>query len=290
MKGCRGMSRKGRNGEVEHYPLIVQAKNVENAGDLPEVGADTDGVALCVAHDGTLRRTLWTTLLTWLQERINAAILNHAERHAAGGSDPITPASIGAADANHTHEEMANDYLPLNGGDMAGNIDMSNHFLTGLPAPVAPSDAVNYQTLLRVLISQGIETVARITYNDSHQMEQTVVIVPQKIVGNRVLFYANFTMEYDQGGSMSSKVNSVSLKIPQQFVLPGEDWEEFDQFSDGAVVQLAASNADNSGSDRVLLRPFRTEGEAGDYWYSTIETIYAAKVAVSGYFLLDFNL
>lgn len=109
MRGCRGFARRGRNGEVENYPMIVQAKNIENAGDLPEVGADTDGAALCVAHDGTLRRMLWATLLAWLQERLNAAILNHAERHASGGADPITPASIGAAAADHTHEGLKGD-------------------------------------------------------------------------------------------------------------------------------------------------------------------------------------
>lgn len=74
MKGFRGFARKGRNGEVEHYPLIVQAKNVENAGDLPEVGADTDGAALCVAHDGTLRRTPWRKVLEWLLTQLRAEL------------------------------------------------------------------------------------------------------------------------------------------------------------------------------------------------------------------------
>lgn len=74
MKGFRGFARKGRNGEVENYTLIVQASNIENAGDLPEVGADTDGVALCVAHDGTLRRTLWSTLLAWILKQIRVEL------------------------------------------------------------------------------------------------------------------------------------------------------------------------------------------------------------------------
>lgn len=74
MKGFRGFARKGRNGETEHYPLIVQASNIENAGDLPEVGADTDGVALCVAHDGTLRRVLLSKLLEWVLTQLCAEL------------------------------------------------------------------------------------------------------------------------------------------------------------------------------------------------------------------------
>ena len=35
---------------------------------------------------------------------------NHASRHASDGADPITPASIGAAAAGHTHEAMAKLY------------------------------------------------------------------------------------------------------------------------------------------------------------------------------------
>lgn len=41
---------------------------------------------------------------------INQGFGNHASTHASGGSDPITPESIGAASAGHTHTEYAPAY------------------------------------------------------------------------------------------------------------------------------------------------------------------------------------
>lgn len=41
-----------------------------------------------------------------------------------------------------------NKGLPILGGDMQGMIDMTNHAITGLPNPTAPSDAVNYHQLV----------------------------------------------------------------------------------------------------------------------------------------------
>lgn len=41
---------------------------------------------------------------------INQGFGSHASTHASGGSDPITPESIGAATASHTHSEYAPAY------------------------------------------------------------------------------------------------------------------------------------------------------------------------------------
>ena len=46
-----------------------------------------------VSHVTAAERTAWNA-------KANAV---HAARHASGGADPITPAAIGAATANHTH-------------------------------------------------------------------------------------------------------------------------------------------------------------------------------------------
>ncbi|WP_295865136.1 hypothetical protein [uncultured Oscillibacter sp.] len=53
----------------------------------------TAHVADTVSHVTAAERTAWNA-------KANAV---HAARHAAGGADPITPAAIGAAAANHTH-------------------------------------------------------------------------------------------------------------------------------------------------------------------------------------------
>lgn len=54
-------------------------------------------------------------LLTDIQKaqaraNIGASEAEHASTHAVGGSDPITPGSIGAAAANHTHDYAASDH------------------------------------------------------------------------------------------------------------------------------------------------------------------------------------
>lgn len=47
----------------------------------------------------------------------------HASTHATGGSDPVTPVSIGAADRDHTHD----DYLSKSdGGTVTGAVQFNN--------------------------------------------------------------------------------------------------------------------------------------------------------------------
>lgn len=176
--------------------------------------------------------------------------------------------------------------LPLAGGDMAGDIDMNNHFLTGLPSPVAPSDAVNFQTLIKVIMSGGIEAIARLDYflGSTKQLEKTVSIYPKMTVGNTVLFYAEFDMSFDQGGSMGGHINGVSLKLPQQFTFRQGEWSNFDQFSDGPVQLLSL----HSNGNTYPLMPKIVDGES---WCSTNgETIYSTTAHVSGYFMLDWNI
>jgi hypothetical protein len=57
----------------------------------------------------------------------------HATSHATGSSDPVTPASIGAATASHTHS-----YLPLAGGTLTGPLVLA-------AAPAAPLQAATKQ-------------------------------------------------------------------------------------------------------------------------------------------------
>jgi hypothetical protein len=72
------------------------------------------GTSTSYAHTGSL-----TQILSWFAKRLReilgtsnwfdtvpitlSALASHASRHAAGGSDPLTPAAIGAAAADHTH-------------------------------------------------------------------------------------------------------------------------------------------------------------------------------------------
>lgn len=50
------------------------------------------------------RTYVWTSLGTW---ELTGNVAGHSATHASGGSDAITPSSIGAAAASHTHTAAA---------------------------------------------------------------------------------------------------------------------------------------------------------------------------------------
>ena len=93
----------------------------------------------------------------------------HALSHATSGSDPITPANIGAYTKNETNTLLQN-YLPLSGGTLTGNLTgkyitgtwlqgtEDNHLSTAA-AKVAVFDAsgwVYYRTIAELLADLGI--------------------------------------------------------------------------------------------------------------------------------------
>ena len=106
VKACKGV----RPPSAAHWTMIA-ARGVdgEGAGDMLAEVYDPQGKAQdmfafaeaavsahaqdTVSHVTAAERDAWNA-------KANAV---HAARHAAGGADPITPASIGAATSNHTH-------------------------------------------------------------------------------------------------------------------------------------------------------------------------------------------
>lgn len=139
-----------------------------------------------------------------------------------------------AVDGGYTGTEAefkaktAKEYLPLTGGDMAGNIDMSNHFLTGLPAPVAPSDAVNYHTLVSFALS--ISTVKFSVAIRGHTRTNTDTVefsyVEGAVVGNAgtyVVFRVNETALQIPSNTDLYDITGVELYFPE-ILKYGPDW------------------------------------------------------------------
>lgn len=95
---------------------VVEAKIRDGAVTDPKIGSRTlnDATSVAYADTGVLGQ-----ILSWLAKRIKeilgttswrdgvpislAALASHANRHQAGGPDPITPDLIGAAPAVHSH-------------------------------------------------------------------------------------------------------------------------------------------------------------------------------------------
>lgn len=51
----------------------------------------------------------------------------HAGSHSSGGSDPITPANIGAAASGHTHTAASVGALPSSGGTVSGDVTITGN-------------------------------------------------------------------------------------------------------------------------------------------------------------------
>lgn len=129
--------------------------------------------------------------------------------------------------------KLAKEYLPLNGGDMTGIIDMNNKVITGLPGPTAPSDAVNYQTLINAVA--GIESFAIATVTGYGQDGNTVTkkagisITPVTTVGNDTII--NLKGEVSDLGTLIKAVVSLTVVLPTQFKYPSSDWSAISGYS-----------------------------------------------------------
>lgn len=157
----------------------------------------------------------------------------------AGPQGPQGPAGEGknayqyAVEGGYTGTEaefqakLANNYLPLSGGGMKGNIDMINHYLTGLPAPLAPSDAVNYQTLINAISGKiSFSTFRVIGYvaspNDTVSAEYPLSVTRVGSYGSDAIIRLHGIAYI----TSMRNVTDVVLSVPEPFVRPSGDWSE----------------------------------------------------------------
>ena len=83
---------------------------------------DADSIVLVDSADsGKLKRALWSKI------RALFAAAKHASQHAASGSDPITPSSIGAAASSHTQAAST-----VTAGTLAGQVKANASAVTTL--------------------------------------------------------------------------------------------------------------------------------------------------------------
>lgn len=138
-----------------------------------------------------------------------------------------------AANKKYVDDAVANagsgDSLPLSGGDMSGAIDMNNHVITGLPSPVSPSDAVNYQTLINAIAGVTLFAVVVVSGSDRNgngtSMRAAAPIRNDGAFGVDTLLFMDTTIGYEElrnAGLYS--INSISVQLPSQFKYPSGDW------------------------------------------------------------------
>lgn len=118
-------------------------------------------------------------------------------------------------------------YMKLSGGDMSGMLDMKNHALTGIPDPVSPTDAVNYQFMIKIvlrLLGQISTTVvfhsAQSDYNDH---EVSIDIENVEATGGIIVFKLDGVKNIPPNGIGYS---GVTIKYPPGFGEPVHAWSE----------------------------------------------------------------
>lgn len=124
-------------------------------------------------------------------------------------------------------------FLPLRGGDMTGYIDMQNHIITGLPSPVAPSDAVNFQTLISIigvfLKKAKISVLAENETLDKSSKVMVEYVTPEilYVAGSKIIFKIPDTeFNIAIGDNIEVKSLTVTVEMPQ--TLSGFDWSSLD--------------------------------------------------------------
>lgn len=174
--------------------------------------------------------------------------------------------------------KLAKEYLPMSGGDMAGNVDMNNHFLTGLPSPVAPSDAVPYQTLINAIA--GTATVVTVTVKGmdyyNNEVSKATVMLAERVstAGSDAIFSISGSVT-DLSGSIYD-VTGVTVEFADnKFTRPTSDWSDL-----GGKGFLVVTNHQNAliglSSGSTLL--YKIDGDI--HWGTMSEIVISGHVKV----------
>lgn len=208
---------------------------------------------------------------------------------AGEAGEPGTPGAAGAAGKNayqyameggysgtetQFKAKLAKEYLPLGGGDMAGIIDMNNKVITGLPSPVAPSDAVNYQTLIDAIAGASAFALIKISGKDGYGQDtyyRTAAGIERiDTYGTDTVLRINKTVSRPVDMYYAT---SVAVELPAQFKFPSSDWSDI-----GSYTPLTA------GGNRM-----GANNENGKVVLKYVGTISNSSFSIDGYVKVGVN-
>ena len=174
--------------------------------------------------------------------------------------------------------KLAKEYLPLSGGDMTGIIDMNNKVITGLPSPVAPSDAVNYHALVAMFLNAEIVAQANVTISGG-----TMVSLPATVSMRKVTLYGTDVIFYVSGSvptqSVTGIINDVTITLPAVFKM-GLDWSEMNGYR-GLFATYKGNSYGMIPSSKSGCIEYRT---------APISQQQGGEVEISGYIRVGVNV
>lgn len=175
--------------------------------------------------------------------------------------------------------KLAKEYLPLGGGDMAGIIDMNNKVITGLPSPVAPSDAVNYHALVAMFLNAEInaQAYASVIRGTVSLFRGYVSMRKVTFYGTDVIFYVSGSFPTQSGGGI---IDRVTITLPEIFKM-GQEWSDMNGYS-GLFATYNGSSYDMSPSGNSSYIEYSTSGIFGQQQKD-------AEVKISGYIRVGVN-
>jgi hypothetical protein len=171
---------------------------------------------------------------------VNVASVTHANRHASGGADPVTPASIGAATAAALTAEIAR----ATGAEAA----------IGAPATLIPTavKAANYTAAVgdNVLVdaTAATRTITLPTAPaDKSRIGVHMVAVDLSGAHNVVIACGGTDVFDVAGGFTTDTLDTLNQSVVYQYVAATHIW-----------------NTNNASVDFDALAPVATSGDAGD--------------------------
>lgn len=193
------------------------AKQIKKYGSTaPEIYAWDYGEVVAFVYDGTY----------WVM--VNGGTATTTYYGVTKLSDSVSSSSTTLAATSNAVRQVysaVTSRLPLSGGDMAGNIDMNNHFVTGLPAAYAPSDAVSLSTVIKLMVSSYSTATAIVRGLYGSENRTAYIPVTFSVSGNDgsdMLLYINSTITLSSCNL--STITNVTLQFPPIYKEPGGDW------------------------------------------------------------------